>query len=166
MEPPGAPPGAAPVKDLQVVVDGQPIDEAGGWQLAWVEPARGIARLTDGNHSVLALVQGSGSEWFVTLGGRRIAVKVLSWRERVLDEARLAAAERGGPIEIRSTLPGLVVAVNVAVGAEVEEGESLLTIEAMKMQNEVRAPRAGSVAQVAVSPGQPVATGVLLVRLD
>jgi acetyl/propionyl-CoA carboxylase alpha subunit len=154
------------VNDLHVVVDGHPTSEASGWQLTWVEQGRGIARLADGKRSVLALVEGAGSDWFVTLGGRRIAVTVLSWRERVLAEARLAAAERGGPIEIRSTLPGLVVAVNVAVGAEVEEGDALLTIEAMKMQNEVRAPRAGSIAQVAVSPGQPVATGVLLVRLD
>lgn len=152
--------------DLHVLVDGRPTGEVSGWQLTWVERARGIARLTDGNRSLLALVEGSGSDWFVTLGGRRIPVTVLSWRERVLAEARLAAAERGGPIEIRATLPGLVVAVNVVEGAEVGEGEPLLTIEAMKMQNEVRAPRAGRVGQVAVSPGQPVATGVLLVRLD
>ncbi|MEP6468395.1 MAG: biotin/lipoyl-containing protein [Chloroflexota bacterium] len=154
------------MKDLSIVVEGQPTSEAAGWQLTWVERRRGIVRLTEGSRSQLALVEGSGSDWFVTLRGRRIPVTVQSWRERVLAEARLAAAERGGPVEVRSTLPGLVVAVNVAEGAEVGEGEPLLTIEAMKMQNEVRAPRAGRVAQVAVSPGQTVATGVLLVRLD
>jgi acetyl/propionyl-CoA carboxylase alpha subunit len=154
------------VSDFHVEVDGQPTAEAAGWQLTWVDRPRGIARLTDGGHSLLALVEGSGSDWFVTLGGRRIPVSVRSWRERVLAEARLAAAERGGPIEIRSTLPGLVVVVNVAEGEEVGEGDSLLTIEAMKMQNEVRAPRAGRIGQVAVSPGQPVASGVLLVRLE
>jgi acetyl/propionyl-CoA carboxylase alpha subunit len=154
------------VTALSTVVEGQPTAEAGGWQLTWVERRRGIARLSDGTRSLLALVEGSGSDWFVTLRGRRIPVTVLSWRERVLADARLAAAERGGPVEVRSTLPGLVVAVNVADGAEVAEGDPLLTIEAMKMQNEVRAPRAGRITQVAVSPGQTVATGVLLVRLD
>ena len=46
------------------------------------------------------------------------------------------------------------------------EGEPLLTIEAMKMQNEVRAPRPGRVMEVAVAAGQPVATGALLLRLE
>jgi acetyl/propionyl-CoA carboxylase alpha subunit len=154
------------VSDFHVEVDGRWTDEAAGWQLTWVDLQRRIARLTDGRRSLLALVEGSGSDWFVTLAGRRIPVSVQSWRERILAEARLAAAERDGPIEIRSTLPGLVVVVNVVEGAEVGEGDSLLTIEAMKMQNEVRAPRAGRVGQVAVSPGQPVASGVLLVRLE
>jgi acetyl/propionyl-CoA carboxylase alpha subunit len=154
------------VNAFHVEVAGRPTDEAAGWQLTWVDRPRGIARLTDGGLSLLALVEGSGSDWFVTLGGRRIPVSVRSWRERILAEARLAAAERGGPIEIRSTLPGLVVVVNVAEGAEVGEGDPLLTIEAMKMQNEVRAPRAGRIGRVAVSPGQTVASGVLLVRLE
>ncbi len=67
---------------------------------------------------------------------------------------------------MRATLPGLVVAVGVAVGDEVAEGATLLTIEAMKMQNEVRAPRAGTVIEVAVAAGQAVATGASLVRLE
>jgi 3-methylcrotonyl-CoA carboxylase alpha subunit len=154
------------VSDFHVEVDGRPTDEAAGWQLTWVDRPRGIARLIDGRRSLLAVVEGSASDWFVTLGGRRITVSVRSWRERILAEARLAAAERVGPIEIRSTLPGLVVVVNVAEGTEVAEGDPLLTIEAMKMQNEVRAPRGGRIGHVAVNPGQSVASGVLLVRLD
>ena len=81
-------------------------------------------------------------------------------------EAETAAAAHSGPIEIRATLPGLVVVVAVAVGDEVAEGAPLLTIEAMKMQNEVRAPRPGAILEVAVAPGQAVATGALLMRLD
>ena len=107
------------------------------------------------------LVEGAGSEWFVTLAGRRIPVSVQTWRERLLAEARGAAADSGAPVDIRATLPGLVVAVNVAEGDEVEEGATLLTIEAMKMQNEVRAPRGGRIAALGVGAGQPVATGVL-----
>ena len=63
---------------------------------------------------------------------------------------------------VRATLPGLVVAVPVAVGDEVDEGAVLLTIEAMKMQNEVRAPRAGRVIEVSVAAGQTVMTGAPL----
>ena len=78
----------------------------------------------------------------------------------------LALSEPGAPVDIRATLPGLVVAVSVEEGDQVEAGAALLTIEAMKMQNEVRAPRGGRIAALAVTPGQPVATGVLLLRIE
>ena len=57
------------------------------------------------------------------------------------------------------------MAVAVSAGDEVEAGASLLTIEAMKMQNEVRAPRAGRVVEIVVASGQTVATGAALLRL-
>ena len=81
-------------------------------------------------------------------------------------EARSAALAHAGPVTVKATLPGLVVAVVVAAGDEVEEGAPLLTIEAMKMQNEVRAPRAGRVTDVSVRSGQTVATGAPLLRLE
>jgi biotin carboxyl carrier protein len=115
---------------------------------------------------VTVIVEGSGTYWFVTLRGRRVAVTVQSWRERTLAEAHAVGSGAGGPLEIRSTLPGLVVGIRVEAGAQVAAGDSLLTIEAMKMQNEVRAPRDGRVLEVAVEAGQPVAAGVLLVRLE
>ena len=152
--------------DYQARVDGAEQQPAAGWRLEWVDRSRGIARLTDGQATRPVLVEGAGSEWFVTLAGRRISVSVQTWRERTLAEARGAAADSGAPVDIRATLPGLVVAINVAEGDEVEAGAALLTLEAMKMQNEVRAPRAGRIATVGVAAGQPVATGVLLLRLE
>ena len=151
---------------LRTRVAGQEVVEAAGWQLQWLDRERGICRLSDGRRSLQVHVEGSGTDWFVTLAGRRFGVTVESWRERTLAEAQLAAAATSGPVEIRATLPGLVVAVSVAVGSEVEEGQPLVTIEAMKMQNEVRAPRAGTIGLVAVSAGAAVAAGVVLLRLD
>jgi glutaconyl-CoA/methylmalonyl-CoA decarboxylase subunit gamma len=91
---------------------------------------------------------------------------VRTWRERVMAAAETAARSHAGPVEVKATLPGLIVAIGVGPGDEVEEGAPLLTIEAMKMQNEVRAPRAGRVIEVAVSSGQTVATGASLLRLE
>jgi biotin carboxyl carrier protein len=68
-------------------------------------------------------------------------------------------------VTVKATLPGLVVAVAVQAGVDVAEGDPLLTIEAMKMQNEVRAPRAGQIVEVSVAAGQTVATGAPLLRL-
>ena len=67
---------------------------------------------------------------------------------------------------MRATLPGLVVAVAVEEGDEVAAGATLLTIEAMKMQNEVRAPQAGRVSAVVVIAGQTVAAGAALLRIE
>jgi len=153
------------MSDLEVSVDGTPA-EAGGWALTWLDRGAGIARLTDGSHAELCLVEGAGSDWVVTLRGRRIPVTVRSWRERVLAEAESAARQAGGPIEIRATLPGLVVGVAVEDGAEVGEGAILVTIEAMKMQNEVRAPRAGRVTSIAVAIGHKVVAGAPLLRIE
>jgi biotin carboxyl carrier protein len=152
--------------DYEALVDDRPVEPAGGWRLELVDPRRGIGRLLNGSASVPVLVEGAGTDWVVTVRGRRIPVTVRSWRERVLAEAETAAAAHAGPVAVKATLPGLVVAVAVQPGEEVAAGSSLLTIEAMKMQNEVRAPRAGRVIEVAVEPGQTVATGALLLRLE
>jgi len=154
------------VAELTASLGGDVVQPAEGWQLEWLDRRRGIARLTDGERGQTVIVEGSGTEWFVTIAGRRMPVTVQSWRERTLAQARAAAGGEGGPLEIRSTLPGLVVAVKVEPGATVAAGDGLLTIEAMKMQNEVRAPRDGTVGEVAVVVGQPVASGVLLLRLE
>ena len=152
--------------DHEARFDGTRVQPAPGWALEWVDRGRGIGRLTNGKTSRPVIIEGAESEWFVTIAGRRIPISVQTWRERLLAEARGAAADSGAPVDIRATLPGLVVAVNVTDGVEVEEGAVLLTIEAMKMQNEVRAPRGGRVAAIGVTAGQPVATGVLLLRIE
>ncbi len=151
--------------DYQVLVDGDPAD-AGDWQVEWDDRGSGLARLVRNGRSVPVLVEGQGSEWFVTLRGRRVPVTVRTWRERLLAEAETSAQSHAGPITVKATLPGLIVAIAVAVGDDVEQGASLLTIEAMKMQNEVRAPRPGRVVEIAVAAGVAVATGAPLLRLE
>jgi biotin carboxyl carrier protein len=154
------------VSELELRIDGEEATPMAGWTFSWEDRAAGIARLSDGTRTVSCLVEGGGSAWVVTIHGRRIPVSARSWRERVLAEAESAAAGSGGPVEVRATLPGLVVALSVGEGDEVSEGAPLLTIEAMKMQNEVRAPRAGRVVGVAVSAGQAVAAGAPLLRIE
>ncbi|MEA2519018.1 MAG: hypothetical protein QOF49_1098, partial [Chloroflexota bacterium] len=70
-----------------------------------------------------------------------------------------------GPTEIRAIIPGRVAALRVVAGDAVDAGQSLLVVEAMKMQNELRAPRDGIVARVAVGEGQTIDNGELLVVL-
>ena len=63
-------------------------------------------------------------------------------------------------------MPGKVLAVLVDAGAEVESGHGLLVIEAMKMENEIAATRAGTVKEVKVVPGQAVESGELLAVIE
>jgi biotin carboxyl carrier protein len=154
------------VSDYELSVDGDPVQPATGWTLTWLDAGAGLARLSNGSRTELCLVEGSGADWVVTLRGRRIPVAVRTWRERVLADAESAARPQDGPIEVRATLPGLVVAIAVQEGDEVASGATLLTVEAMKMQNEVRAPQAGRVAAIAVVAGQAVAAGTPLLRIE
>jgi 3-methylcrotonyl-CoA carboxylase alpha subunit len=68
-------------------------------------------------------------------------------------------------LEVRAIIPGRVVAVSVAEGDAVEAGQQLLVIEAMKMQNELRSPRAGVVERIAAGVGQAVDLGAVLLVL-
>ena len=81
-----------------------------------------------------------------------------------------AAAKRpappGGAGAITSQMTGRIIRVDVVPGQKVKEGEVLLVIEAMKMENEVLAPGAGSVKEVAVAAGARVSEGDLLIILD
>lgn len=74
-----------------------------------------------------------------------------------------AAAARG---EVVAPMPGTILAVEVETGQRVEAGQVLLTLEAMKMKNPIRATHGGTVSEIAVQPGQTVAYEDLLVRLD
>jgi len=150
----------------EVRIGGEVVEVPSDWRLEWIERESGRARLVGPDRSVLVVVEGHGSEWIVTLAGRRIPATVRSWRERQLADSEGAAAADSGPVLVKATLPGLVVAVRVAPGEEVAAGDSLVTVEAMKMQNEVRAPRAGRILEVAVKAGQTVTTGATLLRLE
>jgi biotin carboxyl carrier protein len=151
---------------FQARIGDAPIPPAEGWSLAWVDREQGIARLIGEGQSLPVVVEGEGTEWAVTLLGRRVPVTVRSWREQIRAEAELETGSHTGPVEVKATLPGLVVAVEVEEGRDVAEGDPLLTVEAMKMQNEVRAPRAGRVGLIAVRAGEKVSTGQLLLRIE
>ena len=105
----------------------------------------------------------------VVVGGWRFEVDVESEaRARLRERATSARAStgKGGPSELRAIIPGRVVSVDVAEGDLVDAGGRLLVLEAMKMQNEVRAPRAGTVARLAVGAGQTVELGDVLLVIE
>lgn len=73
------------------------------------------------------------------------------------------AVVHDGPTEVRAIIPGRVISVDVTVGDVVAAGQRLLAVEAMKMENELRAPRDGTIERVATAIGQTVEPGAILV---
>ena len=73
-----------------------------------------------------------------------------------------AAAPAAGGEKVTSPMPGTILSVNVAAGDAVKRGQVLMILEAMKMENEIMAPRDGKVTAVAVTKGAAVESGALL----
>jgi acetyl-CoA/propionyl-CoA carboxylase, biotin carboxylase, biotin carboxyl carrier protein len=105
----------------------------------------------------------------VEVDGRRFEVRVLrpepahaELARRRRERARGGGAAGPGRDAVVSPMQGTVLAVEVAEGDEVEAGQVLCIVEAMKMENEVHAHRAGRVTELSVAPGQPVKTGQVI----
>lgn len=80
--------------------------------------------------------------------------------------ARALGGRTAGPVTVKAPMPGRVVKVLVKPGDAVEAGQSLIILEAMKMENEVLSPGEGQVRTVSVSVGQAVETGHVLAEID
>jgi glutaconyl-CoA decarboxylase len=105
----------------------------------------------------------------VLVDGFRFVVELEPARRAALraraTSARGAAAH-AGPLQVRAIIPGKVVAVSVKAGDAVTAGQQLLVVEAMKMQNELRAPRDGTIERVSVAAGASIEIGDLLVVIS
>jgi biotin carboxyl carrier protein len=87
-------------------------------------------------------------EWEVLLRGKQYTVTVDDEREKRLREAAGEAGRRLGAVSVSAPMPGLVIDIPVAEGDNVVEGEILIVLESMKMQNEIRAPRSGKIKNI------------------
>lgn len=120
--------------------------------------------LLDGRARTLAMVRNDGG-WDVQVAGEAWPVSVMDERTRQLRELTgQRAAPVGGGL-MRAPMPGLVLRLEVEVGQRVEAGAGVVVLEAMKMENEIRAAGPGVVRAVHVVAGQAVEKGAPLVEL-
>ncbi len=135
---------------------------------AEVLPSRGNLHsilMTDGSHGE-ALVQRDAD------GGVRLYIHTHCFDCRLFDALALKAREAGGGDAakggwaLKAQMPGKVVRLLVEPGAAVAKGQPLLVVEAMKMQNEIPAPRDGTIRKVHARPGAVVERGTLLVEAE
>lgn len=103
--------------------------------------------------------------WALGAVGERFDVEVLDERSKQIQALTGTGRVPAGGGVVRAPMPGLVVRVEVAAGQRVEAGAGLVVVEAMKMENELRAHRAAVVETVHVAAGQAVEKGAALVTL-
>jgi acetyl-CoA/propionyl-CoA carboxylase biotin carboxyl carrier protein len=131
-------------------------------------------QVEDGRPSVPVDARGRSVEHVrtVEVDGRRFEVRLSEpepeWRalaRRRRERVRHGVAGGGGRDAVVSPMQGTVLAVSVADGDDVEAGQVICVVEAMKMENEVRAHRGGTISNLSVEPGQPVSTGQVICEI-
>jgi biotin carboxyl carrier protein len=143
------------------------LDSEAPIQTNWVRVAPGRYSILLGNRSYEAHVTPAPD----AAGPREYAVRVAgeSYRVEIHDprswQGRRGLASSDGPQDVSAPMPGKIVKLLVGEGDEVQDGQGLLVMEAMKMQNELRSPRAGRVERIYAEEGAGVEAGARLLRL-
>ncbi|HEX3986336.1 MAG TPA: biotin/lipoyl-containing protein [Acidobacteriaceae bacterium] len=119
----------------------------------------GVLSLLIGGQSHRVVLDPHAEEPALLLGAERIAYGVEDPRSL---KARRRHGAGDGPVTLKASMPGRVVRVLVEWGAQVEAHQGVVVIEAMKMQNELKSPKAGKVVELKVSAGDTVGTGDVL----
>ena len=110
-------------------------------------------------------VEEDGDALNLLVGDDVVNLELVDERKKRLKSAKSAGGSEGKAL-VRAPMPGKVVKVLVEAGAEVAEGAGLIIIEAMKMENELRSPRAGKVTGIFVKEGQTVEGKTELVTIE
>ncbi|MEM1271631.1 MAG: biotin/lipoyl-containing protein [Bacteroidota bacterium] len=121
--------------------------------------------LLDGTSTTLVAERQPDGRLEITTPTTTRMVRVKDEAALLLDKFGIADASSLADKEVRAPMPGLVLRLLVEEGEEVQEGQGLLVLEAMKMENELKAPAAGTVASLHTSPGDAVTKGAVLVEL-
>ena len=119
-----------------------------------------------GDRSVRVAAARENGEITAFAAGRMYAPIVESERERMLRKFARETGETSSKKELHAPMPALVVRLEVAVGDDVKPGQGLIVLEAMKMENELKASMGGRVKEVYVTAGKPVEKGELLLVIE
>lgn len=140
--------------ELSFILDGKPIEAD------IVEVARGIYSVLLAGQSFEVRIDNRATGLQVNVAGREYAAEVIDprqWRRQ-----RGSALETEGRQQVIAPMPGKIVRVLVAAGDSIEAKQGLMVVEAMKMQNEIRSPKHGTVERLMVTEGQAVNAGEVL----
>jgi len=153
----------------EVAVDGDTVRLGGETFQAHLEDVEGtpVRLVTIGSevHRVVARSGSTRGAYTLWVDGHRFAGEALDERTRAIRDIT-TTVRAAGPAPVIAPMPGLIVRVSVAVGDAVQAGQGLVVMEAMKMENELRASSAGTVKSITAVPGAAVEKGTVLVELE
>lgn len=101
----------------------------------------------------------------VFMQGRLYDARVMDERAQLMAARAALLMTDSGEISVKSPMPGLVIAIPVTEGEAVKSGQTVIILESMKMQNELKAPRDGTLQKIHVEPGQSVEQNKVLVTI-
>jgi pyruvate carboxylase subunit B len=157
-------------EDHTVLLDGEGVHIDGEDIVAHVEQIDGtpVRMVTVGNevHRVVVRPGATRGLYTLWLDGYRFDVEALDERTRAIRDLSGRSAGPSGPAPLKAPMPGLIVRVHVQVGDVVQAGQALVAMEAMKMENELRATAGGKVKSIVAGPGTAVEKGALLIELE
>ena len=157
-------------EDVEVLLDGDRTTVDGVTSIARVSDVEGtpvrMVTIGDEVHRVVARRGESRGRYTLWLDGFRYEVEALDERTRAIRALSGASASNTGPAPLKAPMPGMIVRVNVQVGDAVQTGQSLVVMEAMKMENELRATSAGTIRSVLAQAGTAVEKGALLMEME
>lgn len=147
-------------QDGRIELDGMPVDAA------MEELGPGTFSILVGGRSHRLAVSENGDGFEMLMDGVVVRMSVATERERLLKQYATTAAAGKHRFEVRAPMPAMVTRIEVKAGDDVTEGQGLIILEAMKMENEIRSHQAGRVKEVCVSQGKAVEKGELLLLLE
>ena len=154
----------------EVEVDGESVALEGHTSPARVEEIEGtpVRLVTIGSevHRVVVRRGRTRGEYTLWVDGFRFSGEALDERTRTIRDITAESGKASGPASLIAPMPGLIVRVSVSVGESVQAGQGLIVMEAMKMENELRAHAAGTVKAVLVEAGKAVEKGATLVEFE
>ena len=157
-------------EEIEVMYDGAALRVDGAILEARLAEVEGtpVRMLTVGDevHRIVVRPGASRGRYTLWVDGFRHEVEALDERMRAIRELAGATAGPAGPAPLLAPMPGMVVRVQVQVGDVVQPGQGLVVMEAMKMENELRATAAATVKAVIAEPGTAVEKGALLIELE
>jgi biotin carboxyl carrier protein len=156
-------------QSIEVEVAGEQVTIAGTIHSATLNAIPGTPLrqlLLDGRPLTLSVEPLGRGRWALGPGGERLEVEVLDERTRHIRSLTGGGDQRRAAEVLRAPMPGLVVRVQAREGDAVNAGVGLIVLEAMKMENELKAAAAGVVKSVRVAPGEAVEKGQVLVEFE
>jgi biotin carboxyl carrier protein len=146
----------------QTGASGQGIRDSSG-SASVIEVMPGVFSVLLNQRSLTVYVVPNGENLEVWTGSQRHVVSIADARDRSSKKKKVSAA---GPMELHALMPGKVIKVLVQVGAAVDVGQGLIVVEAMKMQNEMKSPKKGTVSRIHVVEGATVVAGEALIVVE